>query len=57
MGVDLLFEICRESEQVHMCETKPLVIYKMHVFTWLHMRLCCPLNSVCLQDLKIYVLL
>ena len=55
MGVDLLFEICRESEQVCMCETKTLVIYKMCVFTLLHIRLCWPLSSVCLQDLKIYV--
>ena len=46
------------SEQDRMCETETLVTYKiLCLFILLHMRLCCTLSSVCLQNLKIYVLL
>ena len=56
------FKICRDREREWRspcrCETKTLVTYKtLCVFTLLHMGLCCPLSSACLQNLKIYVLL
>ena len=44
----------RESKQVHACETKTVVTYKLCVFNLLHMRPCRQLCSVCLQKLKIY---
>ena len=48
----------RAGEQVCTCETKTLVTYKtLCVFILLHIRLCCPLSSVCLKNLKLYVLL
>ena len=43
----------RVNKSAHMKQNS--VAYKMYVFTLLHMGLFCPLSSVCLQNLKIYV--
>ena len=54
-GVDLV-ENCFGKVNKSTCMKKTLWITKC-VFTLLHMRHCCSLSSVCLQNLKIYVLL
>ena len=50
----ILLRIVLESEQICALGTR-LCGLKKCVFTLLHMRHCCPLSSVCVQNLKSYV--